>query len=122
MTPTMPTVELIINDPDTEKKVQKVAVKGEIDRDTMPDFREKMEAFLQTFQQMNLVLDLEHLEFINSEGIGYLSDIYNRFVTQNKKIMILKASARIMDIFQLVGLDQIIPCYESDEECLANVI
>ncbi|MFC1655299.1 STAS domain-containing protein [Patescibacteria group bacterium] len=122
MTPTMPTVELIVNDPDAEKKLQKVTVKGEVDRDTMPDFRDKMEAFLQTFQQTNLVLDLENLEFINSEGIGYLSDVYNRFSTQSKKIMILRASARIMDIFQLVGLDQIIPCYNSDEECLQNAI
>lgn len=122
MTPTMPTIELIINEPDIEKKLQKVTVKGEIDRDTMSDFRDKMESFMQTFQQTNLILDLENLEFINSEGIGYLSDIYNRFSTQNKKIMILKASARIMDIFQLVGLDQIIPCYISDEECLQNLI
>lgn len=122
MTPTMPTVELVISDPDVDKKVQKVALKGEIDRDTMPDFRDKMEAFLQSFQQSNLILDLENLEFINSEGIGYLSDVYNRFSTQNKKIMILKASARIMDIFQLVGLDQIIPCYNSDEECMQNLM
>jgi hypothetical protein len=35
--------------------------------------------------------------------------------------MILKASDRIMDIFQLVGLNQIIPCCDTEEECLKAV-
>lgn len=122
MTPATPTkVSLNIHDPDTTNNYQEVELIGEIDRDSMVNFRENMEVFLSGFQGTNLVLNLEKLLFTNSEGIGYLSDIHNRFDIQNKHVFIIKASSRIMDIFLLVGLNQIIPCYQSIDELLKNL-
>jgi len=114
-------ISLNIHEPDAVKNYQEIELIGEIDRDSMPGFREQMEAFLPTFQGVNLVLNLEKLQFTNSEGIGYLSDIHNRFDLQNRQLFIIKASSRIMDIFLLVGLNQIIPCYQSVEELLQNI-
>jgi anti-sigma B factor antagonist len=114
-------LNIVIKDPDPEKQLQTVVVDGEIDRDTVSEFREKLEEVLKNLNQPYLMLDFTNLEFINSEGIGFLTDLFNRLEMQNKKIMILNASARIMDIFQLVGLNQIIPCCNSEEECLKTV-
>lgn len=111
-----PNVELVLEEPNTEKGYQTINIKGEIDRDTIGAFRDKMEEYLNSVSQKNLLLNMEELQFINSEGIGYLSDIHNRFSTKEKTVSILKASDRIMDIFQLVGLNQIISCYESVSE------
>ena len=100
--------KVVINVHDADTNYQQVDIIGEIDRDTLPGFREEMEVFLAGFSGNNLLLNLEKLGFINSEGIGYLSDIHNRLVVQNKNVYTCSASARIVDIFQLVGLNQII--------------
>ena len=114
-------VTLNIHNSDNVNNYQEVELIGEIDRDSMVNFREQMEAFLLGFRGANLVLNLEKLGFTNSEGIGYLSDIHNRFDLQNKHVFIIKASSRIMDIFLLVGLNQIIPCFQTIEELLKNI-
>ena len=114
----MATIDIVKQEPNTEKNSQIISINGEIDRDTIVSFREKIDLFLQDFAQDNLIMNLENLEFINSEGIGYLSDVYNRLSGQNKHLFILRASDRIMDIFQLVGLNQIVQCFQSEEECM----
>ncbi|MBN1494269.1 STAS domain-containing protein [Candidatus Peregrinibacteria bacterium] len=118
---TPPKVNIVINPPDAEHNYQTVSLEGEIDRDTLPSLREDLEVFLASFQGTNLVFDFQDLLFINSEGIGYLSDIHNRFELLNKHVFIINTSARIMDIFQLVGLNQIIPCVNSIDELLAKI-
>jgi len=114
-------ITLNIHEPDLVNNFQEVELAGEIDRDSMANFRDQMEAFLASFQGINLVLNLEKFMFTNSEGIGYLSDIHNRFDLQNKHLFIIKASSRIMDIFLLVGLNQIIPCYSTIDELIQNI-
>lgn len=112
----MSNIEIIKNDPNTEKNYQIISFKGEVDRDTMDNVRNTMEQLIPTISSKTLVFNLENLEFINSEGIGYLTDIFNRMNSLDKKVVILKASDRIMDIFQLVGINQIIPCINDESE------
>ncbi|MBU1446245.1 STAS domain-containing protein [Patescibacteria group bacterium] len=121
MSPIQPNIEFKVYEPDTQRNFQKVSIIGNIDRDTMEKARTQMEVILNNLPTGSVMLDMENLEFINSEGIGYLSDIFSRLYADNKHLMILKASPRIMDIFQLVGLNQIIPCCDTEEECLAKL-
>lgn len=114
-------IEISLDEPNNDKSYQKITLKGEIDRDTIDEFRDKMEEKIKEFSENTLLLNMENLEFINSEGIGYLSDIQNRLSTKDKNVAIIKASDRIMDIFQLVGLNQIIPCYSSMDEFEQNL-
>ncbi len=104
-----------------EKNYQVLQVVGEIDRNTIAHFKELMEQFLTTFASNSLILDLETLMFTNSEGIGYITDIFNRLQAQEKKVVIIKASTRIMDIFNLVGLNSLIPCLGSEEEAAGTL-
>ena len=113
-----PQITFEVQELDAEKGIQIVKVRGDIDKSTMDSLHEKMDAFISAFQGNILFLDLSQLGFINSEGIGYLSDIHNQLETAGKKIGILNPSERILDIFQLVGLNQIIPCCTSQEECI----
>ena len=114
-------IEISMDEPNKDKGYQKITLKGEIDRDTIDAFRDKMEEELKEFSEKTLLLGMENLEFINSEGIGYLSDIQNRLSKKKKNVAIINTSDRIMDIFQLVGLNQIIPCYSSMDEFEQNL-
>lgn len=115
----MATIEVLPQESADDASYQTVVIKGEVDRDTIDSLRESMEKVLSTLKKKTLVLNLQNLEFINSEGIGYLTDIYNRLSGMDKNIVIVHASDRIMDIFQLVGLNQIITCYANEEEMKA---
>ena len=105
----------------TEKNYQVLQVVGEIDRDTIAHLKELMEQFLGTFASNNLILDLQTLMFTNSEGIGYITDVFNRLQAQGKKVIIIQASDRIMDIFNLVGLNSLIPCLGSEGEAAGTL-
>jgi anti-anti-sigma factor len=117
----MAQISLTPNEPNAEKNYQVLKIIGEIDRDSVAIFRESMEQFLASFTLPNLILDLTELKFINSEGIGFITDINNRFTAQNKKIIIINASTQIMDIFNLVGLNQLITCLNSEEEAANSI-
>lgn len=116
MSPAPSRIQITIMDPDPNTKTQQIKVEGDIDRDTIEEFKTKINEFLPTFTQQLIILDLGNLEFLNSEGIGFLSDIYNQLTTQGKQISILNATPHVMDIIQLVGLNQIIPCVTTPEE------
>lgn len=117
----MAEISIIPIQANVEKNYQVLQVVGEIDRNSIAHFKEVMEQFLGTFVSNSLVLDLENLMFTNSEGIGYITDIFNRLQAQSKKVVIIKASTRIMDIFNLVGLNSLIPCLASEEEAAATL-
>jgi len=114
-------MQIEIDEPIPNINGQSIKLIGEIDRETILEFRENLDEFLKTFQGEILIFDIKQLEFINSEGIGYLSDIQHKFIEENKNVYIAGASERVMDIFYLVGLNQIIKCFPSKEECLAEL-
>ena len=108
-------------EPNAEKNYQVLHIVGEIDRDTIAHFKEIMELFLASFTSNSLILNLQELMFTNSEGIGYITDVFNRLQAQGKKVVIISASERIMDIFNLVGLNSLIPCLNSEEEAVSTL-
>ncbi len=53
---------------------------------------------------------------MNSKSIGYLTDWYGKIIEGKGKIVIAKARSNILDILQVVGLTQLINCYNTLDE------
>ena len=64
---------------------------------------------------LNLIFDLEKLEYMNSKSIGYLTDLYGKVTETGGKVAIASAKANIVDILQVVGLTQLIETFDSME-------
>jgi anti-anti-sigma factor len=70
----------------------------------------------QNPQKLFLLLDFEELEYMNSKSIGYLTDWYGKISEGKGRIVIAKAHSNILDILQVVGLTQLINCYNTIDE------
>ena len=80
--------------------------------------REKVNAVSAAGTQ-NIVLDLSQLDYIDSTGIGELVGYLGKFTTQNRKLILVNPSERIMKLLKLAKLDTVFKIYSTEEEAIA---
>jgi anti-anti-sigma factor len=97
-----------------------ITLVGQIDESNLADFEKVVNPTIEISQEF-LIFDLEQLEFINSKVIGFLAATHSRLADLNKKMLFIKANQQILDIIELVGLTQIVPTFELEEEALAAI-
>jgi len=94
-----------------------VKFQGQLDESNVD---EKAKALYQLIEQypknLYLLFDFDQLEYMNSKSIGYLTDWYGKVSERNGKIAIAKPRSNILDILQVVGLTQLINCYQTIDE------
>lgn len=95
-----------------------IEFKGEMDKSNIAQIRAGLDEYLLNYAKDFLILDLKDLDFINSEGVGYLVADYYRLLKKAKKMCIAGTKQQVMDVFNLVGLPKLIPCYPTVGECV----
>jgi anti-anti-sigma factor len=102
---------------EAENGIKIAHVSGQLDESNVD---EKIQVLYKLVEQnpkgLNLLLNLENLEYMNSKCIGYFTDLYGKISESGGKVVIAKAKPNIIDILQVVGLTQLINNYESVEE------
>lgn len=94
-----------------------VKFKGQLDESNVDEKAKTIYEILdQNPSNLYLLFDFEELEYINSKSIGYLTDWYGKITEGNGKIVIAKSQNNILDILQVVGLTQLIECYNTIDE------
>ena len=95
-----------------------VQFNGEMDKSSVPQVRSGLDDYLLNYGKNFLIFDLTNLEFINSEGVGYLVSVYYRLLKQAKKFVIAGAKPQVLDVFELVGLTKLINCYATVQDAV----
>lgn len=95
---------------DVPGKTVKIAhISGQLDESNVD---EKIQELYKTVEAnpkgLNLIFDLENLEYMNSKSIGYLTDLYGKITEGGGQVLIANAKSNILDILQVVGLTQLI--------------
>ena len=94
-----------------------VKFQGQLDESNVDEKAKLIYAVLeQNPQNLFLIMDFEELEYMNSKSIGYLTDWYGKITEGKGKLVIAKARSNILDILQVVGLTQLINCYNTLDE------
>lgn len=107
--------DLVSGTPD--KKLKLVKFSGQIDESNVDEkAKEIYDLIAATPQGLFLIFDFEKLEYMNSKSIGYLTDWYTKLTEKKGGIVIASARPNIVDILQVVGLTQLIPCTGTVEE------
>ncbi|MGH9285757.1 MAG: STAS domain-containing protein [Acidimicrobiales bacterium] len=83
-----------------------LAVTGEVDVYTAPQFREQL---IQLVDQghRNIVVDLEGVEFLDSTGLGVLVGGLKRVRSHDGKLALVCTQRRILKVFEITGLTQV---------------
>lgn len=100
---------------DTHKDFTKVTLVGELDKVGLDSIRADLDSLLAESKTKNVVLDLSELEFINSEGVGYLLTIHYRLLKRDLKMVIVGAKSHVKDVLEVIGMLTIVPYFETFE-------
>ncbi len=108
-------IEELLNQEDKVVKIYKF--QGQLDESNVDEKSKIIYAEIEKHpKKLNMIMDFEMLEYMNSKSIGFLTDWYSKVTEGEGKIVIAKAKANILDILEVVGLSQLITCYPSLEE------
>ena len=70
-------------------------------------------------ENSNVIVDFTKIDYIDSIGIGELVGYLGKFTTQNRKLILVNPSERIMKLLKLAKLDTVFKIYNTEEEALA---
>ena len=108
-------------DIDKSQDYMTVHVRGEIDIYTCGELKEAFADVIETSTD-SLILNLEHVEYIDSTGLGTIAHAAQRLHEKNFKIIVVCKKPQIKKIFQVSGLlTKNIVIYEAKEDFIATI-
>ncbi len=97
-----------------------VDVGGELELHNAPQLREELRAICDV-DAPRLVVDLSHVSFIDSSGIGVLVGGLKRAREHGGTFALVCPQPRVRRVFEITGLLQAIPIFESLPEALKEI-
>lgn len=95
-----------------------VTIHGEIDAHTADQVRSAVDAAISPGTQ--LVVDLSRVTFMDSTGLGVFVTALKHLRENEGSLDLIITSPRVMKVFELTGLDVVIPIHEDREAALAR--
>jgi anti-sigma B factor antagonist len=75
---------------------------------------------LEAAGQLAFVVDMTRTQFCDSAGISALIEAYKRAQATGGQMLLAMSGAAVPRIFELTGVDRVIPSFASLEEALAH--
>jgi anti-anti-sigma factor len=95
-------------------------LRGEFDTYYVPRLQKEIED-LQKSGVHHVVLNLRLVKFINSTALGAIIKASKSLGANGGRLVLSRPSPFCRDIVQKVGLDRVVPIYDSDEEAAAGL-
>lgn len=96
-----------------------VETEGRLDQSQTPEFEKILRQILAD-QHYNIIVDFSQATYINSGGLRCLLTSCRLSRNQGGDIILCGLEARIVEIFYMVGLDQIFTVYTTREEAIEH--
>ncbi len=81
---------------------------GELDHHSAEQVKDELDNLIRRFDDMNLILDLKNLSFMDSSGLGVILGRYKKLKAKGGKMYIKNANTQIEKVFTVSGIYQII--------------
>jgi anti-sigma B factor antagonist len=94
-----------------------VAVTGEIDLFTAPEFKQRMSAPIDEGRS-NLIVDLTATTFIDSSSLGVLIGAHRRLKLRGGALVVVCDNEAIVKTFRITGLDGVFTLVRSLDDAL----
>ena len=96
-----------------------LAVQGEVDVYTAPQFREQL---IQLVDQghRNIVVDLEGVEFLDSTGLGVLVGGLKRVRSHDGDLSLVCTQRRILKVLEITGLTKVFSIHDSVDSAVRD--
>jgi anti-sigma B factor antagonist len=101
----------------TEQDTAVIALEGEVDIYSAPQFKEALLAGIED-GATTIIVDLGRVTFIDSTALGVLVSGAKRVRPKNGRLDIVCTDENITRIFEITGLDRIFGIYRTRDEAL----
>lgn len=91
---------------DTTNNSWEVSLGGELDVSTADELKKQLHKLVDD-KNIDMRLNLEDLEYIDSTGLGVMIGILKRLKIENKEVYIEKPKNNVRKIFNITGLDKV---------------
>lgn len=93
-----------------------VYLHGEIDQYAAAELKERIDIEIEHSPKKNLIIDLTHVELMDSSGIGLIVGRYKVITAIGGKIALCSASKSVQKMLGLSGIGKIVNYYETAAE------
>ena len=100
-----------------ENGVQVVEVEGKLNTGASPDLDKYLTALIEE-GAINILLNLEYLDFIASTGLRIILATGKKLVGVGGKLVICNPNLMVMDVLKISGFSQMFDVFESEDEAL----
>lgn len=107
-----------IADEEIDSQTHVIALGGEVDLYTAPEFKERMVALIEAGKK-RIVVDLSNATFIDSTTLGVLVGGVKRLRPAGGSLSLVCTDPNISKIFEITGLDRVFPIYATRDEALS---
>jgi anti-sigma B factor antagonist len=97
-----------------------IVLSGEVDVYTSPRLKQEMVDLLNR-GQVNLIVDLNGVEYLDSTGLGVLIGGLKRAREREGDLRLICENMRILRIFEITGLTKIFEIDRTEEDALAKL-
>ncbi len=98
-----------------------LTLRGEFDTFYVPSLQDEVDSLIEK-GICHLILNLRLVKFINSTALGAIIRFHKICRAQNGEVVIAHPSAVVRDIIGKVGLDQLVPIYDDEEQAIKHII
>ena len=110
-------IEFAIEDRRIDERTHVVAVAGEIDLFTAPEFKQRLMAPIVSGVD-RIVVDLTDTTFIDSSSLGVLIAAHRRLKVRGGRLVVASDNDAIVKTLRITGLDGVFPLVPSVAEAL----
>ena len=112
-------IEFSAWDEQVDDATRVVAVRGEIDLFTAPEFKQRVNAAIEDGSRL-VVVDLNEASFIDSSSLGILISAHKRLRMRGDQMVIACEVPAILNTFTITGLDGVLALEPSRDAALAR--
>jgi anti-sigma B factor antagonist len=112
-------IEFAIEDRRIDGKAHVVAVSGEVDLFTAPEFKQRVTAPIGAGID-HVVVDLTRTTFIDSSSLGVLIGAHRRLQQRGGRLVVACDAEAILKTFRITGLDGVFTIVNSVETALSE--
>ena len=91
---------------DTTNNSWEVSLSGELDVSTADELKKELHKLVDE-KNIDMRLNIENLDYIDSTGLGVIIGILKRLKIESKEVYIEKPKNNVRKIFSITGLDKI---------------
>jgi anti-sigma B factor antagonist len=107
-----------IADEEIDAQTHVIALGGEVDLYTAPEFKERMVELIEAGKR-RIVVDLSDATFIDSTTLGVLVGGVKRLRPVGGSLALVCTDENITKIFEITGLDRVFPIHPTRDAALA---